>query len=462
MRHSSHPHRSTFHAGWANSVGVKRTRGARIIALLLALLIGVLPATVSAQSVPNFRVPPVTLPDPDAPLEPGDPLPDLKQPDVQISAARNVIVDTDPGIDDATALLWLLSQQLYPINPLGIVTVAGNTSMENATNNVLLLLDWLGRTNIPVVKGASKPSRRTLSRVGAPIHGPDGLWFLSTPYNQKNLPKHAARFYCDTLAATPDTLVISLGPMTNLEDSIRRCKNNWQGVEIVSVGGAKFGGNQTPVTEYNYWQDPDAAEYVLANAPAYGYTVRMVPFDVFSQFTLRPEDLDQLAQEGIPAIQQLLPAIHAYAAGLAMNGEPLTLPDVAGVIYALDNAYGDAQSALIQVLSHPAVPDFARGQTVVGLYEPEKLTMIATDRQLNELSDLAVALMLGQISEEDFWAAYAAILNSQPDNATFVTNIYQADMVAALLEGLKAGPGLEGTGSEPGDAPYQLFVPVIE
>lgn len=467
MRQTSHAHRSIVPVVRANILVRLGHNGHRVLGLVLALILAGLPGMAAAQTPPNFRVPPVTLPDPDEPLGENDPLPELDLPDVQISAVRNVIVDTDPGVDDAAALIWLLAQQRYTINPLGIVTVAGNTDVVNATNNVLLLLEWLGIDDIPVVIGAPKPNRRLLSKVGAPLHGPDGLWFLSTPFDQRELAKDAGKFYCDTVSAQSDVLIIALGPLTNLGDAINRCKRSWQGVEIVSLGGAKFGGNQTSVTEFNYWQDPEAADFVLTNAPNFGYTVKMMPFDAFKQFTVRAQDGQLLQDEGIPAIQNLLPALQGYAQALAFNGEQLTLPDVAAAIYALDNRAGQSQPALVKVLSHPAVPSYARGQTVVGLVEAEKLTMIATDEQLNELADLALALLFGQITPEEFGAAYAAILYSESDNATFVTNIRQVPMYVAFIEDLTGGPEvgdatIEGAGVMLDDDEFRLFVPMVE
>lgn len=462
MRQTLYAHRSNVSTVWLNiRVRVGR-KGLRAIGLLLALIMAALPNMAAAQTPPNLRIPPVTLPEPDQPLGEDEDLPALDAPELQISALRNVIVDTDPGVDDAAALIWLLSQQRYPINPLGIVTVAGNTSVENATNNVLLLLDWLEITDVPVVIGASKPSRRLLSKVGMPIHGPDGLWFLGTQYDQSGLAKNAPQFYCDTVAAQPEPLIIALGPLTNLSDAINRCKHSWQGVEIVSLGGAKFGGNQTPVTEYNYWQDPEAADFVLANGPKYGYTVTMMPYDAFQQFTVRSQDRKLLAVEGIPAIKNLLPALTLYAQSLTRTGAPLTLPDVAAAIYALDNRAGDAQSALVKVLSHPAVPGYARGQTVVGLFENEKITMIASDEQLNALAELAI---FG--SEEEFYGLFLSILESEPDNATFVTKIRQVPMYVGFIEDLTGGSAaddgaIEGAGVGANDDTYRLFVPMVE
>lgn len=96
----------------------------------------------------------------------------------QALPAIKLLVDTDPGVDDAIALTWLMRQQKQPLQMLGIVTVAGNTSVLNATNNALLVLEQLQRQDVPVVMGAAAPRVQPLSKTTWFIHGPDGLWFV--------------------------------------------------------------------------------------------------------------------------------------------------------------------------------------------------------------------------------------------------------------------------------------------
>src|SRR5262245_9324153 len=98
-------------------------------------------------------------------------------------APIDLVIDTDPGVDDAAALVWLLSQTNYPVNVRGIGTVLGNTTALNGANNALAVLDALGRRDIPVSVGASEPISQPLNlgpwlglRTPALLHGPDGLW----------------------------------------------------------------------------------------------------------------------------------------------------------------------------------------------------------------------------------------------------------------------------------------------
>ena len=91
-------------------------------------------------------------------------------------APLKLIVDTDAGVDDAAAIAWLLTQTRYPVEIVGFAAVAGNTTVENVANNLLLLKEKTGQTDIPVTIGSATPLTVTLSSTGKLIHGPDGLW----------------------------------------------------------------------------------------------------------------------------------------------------------------------------------------------------------------------------------------------------------------------------------------------
>lgn len=139
-------------------------------------------------------------------------------------AAIKLVVDTDPGIDDAAAIVWLLSQERYPVEVLGISTVVGNTTVENAANNVLTLLDALDRRDIPVVIGASEPLTQTHSHVSSLIHGPDGLWYVGAqhPHDLNGLSRDVPAFYRDMATTHPGATLLALGPLTNLAQAIQQ------------------------------------------------------------------------------------------------------------------------------------------------------------------------------------------------------------------------------------------------
>ena len=184
---------------------------------------------------------------------------DIAAAGMSAPAPIKLVVDTDPGVDDAVALNWLLTQRSQPLQMLGVVTVAGNTTVENATNNALLILHKLGRQDVPVVMGASSPHGGQLTKTSYFIHGPDGLWFLGwqNPQDLSKVANNAGRFYCDTLSANLGAYILALGPLTNLAQAVQKCPQTMATAgKLLILGGAKYGGNQTPVAEFNFWQDP--------------------------------------------------------------------------------------------------------------------------------------------------------------------------------------------------------------
>lgn len=407
------------------------------LALALALILGFGQAAQAqspqSPSPQSFRIPKATIDDVERDGEP---------PAALAAAPRKIIVDTDPGVDDAATLIWLLSQQRYPLTPLGIVAVAGNTSVDNATTNALMVLSWLRRTDIPVISGAAAPlSPVPLSSTGKLIHGPDGLWYLGWA-NQQELPapdpRTAETFYCQTLQGQEaEVLVLTLGPLTNLAKamSVADCGVAWSQVQIVSLGGAKFGGNQTPVTEFNMWQDPDAAAVVLGK----GAQVTLVTLDGFGQFTIGPAMLKVLKNTGMPAMRALLPALETYASVLSSEGGEAALPDPVAAMAALDARLALGRPGLVKILGSD-VPEYGRGQTVIALDLVEWPTLAATDARLSQIADTVFADPLNP----DFGylaGAIGAILMENPPNATVVADILAQQMRRVFLQGVTAPPG---------------------
>jgi inosine-uridine nucleoside N-ribohydrolase len=243
----------------------------------------------------------------------------------------------------------------------------------------------------------------------------------------------ATGFYCAPQRLQPGLLVVALGPLTNIARAIQSCPAAWNGVEIVSVGGGKFKSNQTPVTEFNYWQDPEAAQQVLTQGVASGAKIQIVLADAFSQFKVGPSDIRQLSRRGVPAIINLMPALETYINGLSAGGEVPTLPDPVAVIYALENALGTAESALVKPLAGEGVPELVRGQTIIGLTFNERLAMIASDAELS-----TIAFNIYNTPGYDLDSALFEILSREPDNALVVTDIDARRMHNLFLRGLRS------------------------
>lgn len=206
---------------------------------------------------------------------------------------RKVIIDCDPGIDDSLALMLALSME--EVEVVGITTVCGNCPAKMGKENAKRILKEMDRLDIPVYSGEEQPLKREYIDA-LDTHGQDGLGESFLPevpgYEQK---KSAVEFMEETIERM-DCSIIALGPMTNLARLIMRNPKAFKAVsEIVSMGGNfKSHGNCSPVAEYNYWADPDAAALVYETAWEMGKKIIMVGLDVTRQIVLTPDLLEYL------------------------------------------------------------------------------------------------------------------------------------------------------------------------
>ena len=194
---------------------------------------------------------------------------------------RNIIIDTDPGQDDAVAILLALASP--ELNVLGITAVAGNVPLTLTTRNICQVLELAGRTDVLVYAGAAQPLNRTLI-TAEHVHGSTGLDGPTLPEPTMQLAQgEAADFIISTVRSQPAGTVTlcALGPLTNLALALQRAPDiapRLQG--IVLMGGGCFeGGNITPAAEFNIYVDPHAAKQVLAS----GVPIVMMPLDVTHQ-----------------------------------------------------------------------------------------------------------------------------------------------------------------------------------
>lgn len=176
-----------------------------------------------------------------------------------------IVIDTDPGQDDALAILLALAAA-DRLDLRGITTVAGNVGLDLATANALRILEVAGRTDIPVYRGADRPLLRPLCTAEY-ICGPDGLEGagLPAPTTQARA-QHAVSFIIETLRGAPDRSITlcPIGPLTNLALAFAQEPRLAAKVErIVVMGGARDLGNITPAAEFNFYVDPHAAQIVL-------------------------------------------------------------------------------------------------------------------------------------------------------------------------------------------------------
>ena len=174
---------------------------------------------------------------------------------------KKIIIDTDPGIDDAFALLYAMKNPSFDI--LGISTVSGNNGIDRVTKNTLKLVKYMDR-EIEVYSGEAKPYARKVDQ-GDSCHGDDGLGGAGNglEYGKVN-PKHAVDFIIEMAGKHKDLTLVTLGPLTNIARAIDKNPQAMKNiVEIVSMGGGIDRGNVTSYAEFNYWADPEACKLVF-------------------------------------------------------------------------------------------------------------------------------------------------------------------------------------------------------
>jgi pyrimidine-specific ribonucleoside hydrolase len=205
-----------------------------------------------------------------------------------------VILDCDPGHDDAIALLLVLGSP--ELRLLGVTTVSGNQTLEKTTANAIRVLDHVGRAEIPVAAGAPRPLIRE-RHTAAEVHGESGLDGPTLPPpSRAPEPAHAIDWIAAAVADCDEPVtLIATGPLTNVALLLARYPQLEAQLErIVLMGGAIGEGNTTPAAEFNIWVDPEAADRVFQS----GIDLTMVGLDVTHQALMTPAHTERLAATG--------------------------------------------------------------------------------------------------------------------------------------------------------------------
>jgi purine nucleosidase len=221
--------------------------------------------------------------------------------------ARRIIIDTDPGIDDAVAILLALASAELQVD--AIVAVAGNGPLNFMERNARAICELAARPDIPVYAGCPRPLRSDAINA-VYFHGESGLGALSLPPPAMPLqPVHGVAATIDLLRrAPPDSVTwCALGPLTNVAAALVQEPGIIAGAkELVLMGGASRAlGNTSPAAEFNILADPHAAQIVFDS----GLPITMVPLDVTHQVRSTPERVARIAALGSPvaaAVAQLL------------------------------------------------------------------------------------------------------------------------------------------------------------
>jgi len=311
---------------------------------------------------------------------------------------RKIIIDTDPGQDDAVAILLALASP-EELEVLGIVAVAGNVGLHHNATNARKVVELAGRPDIPVYAGCARPLRRPLV-TAEHVHGDTGLNGPDLPAPQMPLQdQHGVDYIVETLmAAEAGTITLcTLGPLTNIAMAlVKEPRIAGRIREIVMMGGAYFEvGNITPTAEFNIYVDPEAADIVLGC----GAPVTMLPLDVTHMIQSTPARLDAIKALGNragAAVYEMLTFSEDFdLRKYGWQGAPLHDPTV------------------IAYLLQP------------GLFE---------GRQCNVAIETASALTVG-MSVADYWH-----VTDRPRNATFMRSGDAAGFYRLLTERLARLP----------------------
>lgn len=270
-----------------------------------------------------------------------------------------IVIDCDPGQDDAVALMLALASP--DLEVLAVTTVAGNVPLERTSANALRIVEFARRGDIPVFAGCDQPLRRprlTATRV----HGESGLQGLDLPASALVLqPRHAVDAIVETIRRRDDVTLCVLGPLTNVATALARAPDIAGRLgRIVLMGGARCGGNQTPVAEYNIYADPDAAAVVFAC----GAPVVMIGLDVTHQALVTPARLATLRAKGGRA-GHAAASLYDFPARYRPEryGAPgLPLHDPCVIAYVLRPDLFGGKECFVAVETES---DLTRGQTVV-------------------------------------------------------------------------------------------------
>lgn len=225
---------------------------------------------------------------------------------------RKIIIDTDPGIDDAMAIFYALESP--DLDVIGLTSVFGNAHAAVCTANALKLLEIAGRSDIPVAKGAEAPLEMPYRGPVPFVHGSDGQGdvFLPPP-STSPLSIDAAQFIVQSVMGAPGEItLVALGPLTNIALAMQiEPTLTTHMAEIVLMGGNAFvGGNASPAAEANILNDPEAADFVFGA----DCSIVMAGLDVTEQTLMTSADLARISSFDNPRAQHLAAIMPFYEA----------------------------------------------------------------------------------------------------------------------------------------------------
>lgn len=271
---------------------------------------------------------------------------------------RNIIIDCDPGHDDAIAILMALAHK-DKLNIKGITTVGGNQILEKITDNALKILSFLDE-DIKVARGAEGPLLREL-RTGAEAHGESGMDGPILPKPKFDaVEENAIEFMAKIIqeSSEPITLV-PLGPLTNIALLLKSYPELKEKIEYISLmGGACYGGNVTPCAEFNIYVDPEAARIVFNS----GIPIAMSGLDVTHKAQIFDDEIAKLKDLGSVSkmVAELLDFYSIASKRFGFEGS--ALHDPCAIAWLLQPEIFTAKKCHVDIETHG---ELTRGMTVV-------------------------------------------------------------------------------------------------
>jgi inosine-uridine nucleoside N-ribohydrolase len=269
---------------------------------------------------------------------------------------RKIIIDTDPGHDDAMAIMLAVKSEAFDV--LAITTVCGNSTIENTTRNARFVLQALGREDIPVYSGAGKPLKQDL--IQAVVHGKTGLEGID-PKNESKLTNNAVEKILTLVKENPgEVTLVTLAPLTSIAMAMQKDPETMKKIrEIVTMGGAiNVAGNKNRVAEFNIFVDPDAAKVV------FDFPVKktLVPLDACNHVQLMLQDFRAIKDKKLRGV--LIKMVKPYIKNLARDAgvKAALMYDPLTVFYLLNKAVCKTYQDNVQVETKG---EATRGMTVV-------------------------------------------------------------------------------------------------
>lgn len=290
--------------------------------------------------------------------------------------AYKMLIDCDPGLDDALALL--LAHGDPNIELVGVTTVGGNVSLQNTTRNALELREYLRFESVPVAAGAGEPLTREV-RNAAHVHGEGGLGNIRLP--AATLPisdTHAVDFIIETIRNAPGAIhLVAVGPLTNIalalerEPAIARLA-----ASFTIMGGSYTRGNATVAAEFNIYADPEAAKIVFDA----DWLVTMIGLDLTLQAQANSGIIDRMKKLGALADELIVPLSTFYFNPKAPDWDGQAVHDVCAVAYVTRPDLFGTVPARVDVETRG---EFTSGMTVVDFDPPIANALVATKLDVN-------------------------------------------------------------------------------